>query len=219
MTTVIWTIITCLFLAAHIYFAERKESTLAILLKYNLFGILYLASFGCLRHFVPSNGDIGKIFCFMIVAGSMMVFCVAKFCSICFEDGTLLDYEFIKRYFIVNEDGSRISYKLFEQMYLLYPEKFHFSDYGWCYRTEDFSLSFFDYIRARHMIESNACEAERIKYRAKRFQDSQKLIAVMQQDLEKAMLAAQKEKEQAFQEVESATKDAHELFKGLSKYN
>lgn len=216
MTTVIWTIITCLFLTAHIYFAERKESTLAVLLKYNLFGILYLASFGCLRHFVPSVEDIGKIFCFMIVMGSMMVFCVAKLCSICFEDGTLLDYEFIKRYFIVNKDGSRISYKLFEQMYLLYPEKFHFSDHGWCYRTEDFSLSFFDYIRARHMIESNACKAERIKYRAKRFQDSQKLIAVMQQDLEKAMLAAQKEKEQAHQQILNAANEYQDL---LSKFN
>lgn len=213
MATAIWTIVTCLFLAAHIYFAVCEEDSLAVLLKYNFFGILYLASFGCLGHFFPSNENIGACFCFAIAIFSMLIFIAFKFCS--GIDETLLDYEFIKRYFKVNEDGSRISYKLFEQMYLLYPEKFHFSDYGWCYRTEAFSLSFLDYICALRLIEKNKTKINDAKHR----QEYQNLITVMQQDLEKAMLAAQKEKEQAFQEVESATKDAHELFKALSKYN
>lgn len=213
MATAIWTIVTCLFLAAHIYFAVCEEDSLAVLLKYNFFGILYLASFNCLGHFFPSNENIGGWFCFAIVIFSMLVFIAFKFDS--YINERLLDYEFIKQYFKISEDGPRISYKLFKQMYLLYPEKFHFSDYDWCYRTEAFSLNFLDYIRALRLIGKNKIKINDAKHR----QEYQNLIAAMQQDLEKAMLAAQKEKEQAFQEVENATKDAHELFKALSKYN
>lgn len=210
MTTAIWSIITCLFLTAHIYFAECGEDNLAVLLKYNLFLILYLISFGCLRHFFPSNENIGGCFCFAIAILSMLVFIAFKLCSVISE--TLLDYEFIKRYFKVNEDGSRISYKLFEQMYLLYPEKFHFSDYSWCYRTEAFSLSFLDYIRALRLIEKNETKIKN----AKHCQEYQNLITMMQQDLEKAMLAAQKEKEQAHQQILDAASEYQNL---LSKFN
>lgn len=210
MTTVIWTITTCLFLAAHIYFAVCEEDSLAVLLKYNFFGILYLTSFGCLGHFFPSNENIGRYLCFAIVMCSMLVFIIFKLCSGIYE--TLLDYEFIKRYFNISEDGSRISYKLFEQMYLLYPEKFHFSDYGWHYRAEDFNLSFLDYIRALHLIEKNETKIENAKHR----QEYQNLITVMQQDLEKAMLAAQKEKEQAHQQILNAANEYQDL---LSKFN
>ena len=210
MATAIWSIITCLFLAAHIYFAACGEDNLAVLLKYNLFWILYLTSFGCLGYFVPSNENIGGWFCFAAVMFSMLVFIVFKLCTGVNE--TLLDYEFIKRYFKVNEDGSRISYKLFEQMYLLYPEKFHFSDYGWRYRTEAFSLSFLDYIRALRLIEKNKTKINDAKHR----QEYQNLIAAMQQDLEKAMLAAQKEKEQAHQQILDAANEYQNL---LSKFN
>ena len=210
MATAIWSVVTCLFLAAHIYFAVCEEDSLAVLLKYNFFGILYLASFGCLGHFVPSNENIGGWFCFAAVMFSMLVFIVFKLYTGVNE--TLLDYEFIKRYFKVNEDGSRISYKLFEQMYLLYPEKFHFSDYGWRYRTEAFSLSFLDYIRALRLIEKNKNKIKNAKHR----QEYQNLITAMQQDLEKAMLAAQKEKEQAHQQILDAANEYQNL---LSKFN
>ena len=140
----------------------------------------------------------------------MLTFIAFKFCS-CISE-TLLDYEFIKRYFKVNEDGSRISYKLFEQMYLLYPEKFHFSDYGWCYRTEAFSLSFLDYIRALRLVGKNKTKIKNAKHR----QEYQNLITAMQQDLEKAMLVAQKEKEQAHQQILDAANEYQNL---LSKFN
>lgn len=211
MATAIWTIVTCLFLAAHIYFTVCEEASLAVLLKYNLFLILYLTSFGCLGHFFPSDENIGEYFCFAIVLLSMLIFIAFKFCSGISE--MLLDYEFIKRYFKVNEDGSRISYKLFEQMYLLYPEKFHFSDYGWCYRTEAFSLSFLDYIRALHLIEKNKTKIKNAKHR----QEYQNLITAMQQDLEKAMLAAQKEKEQAHQQILNAANEHQNLLNKLNK--
>lgn len=210
MATAIWTIVTCLFLAAHIYFIVCEEDSLAVLLKYNFFGILYLASFRCLGHFFPSNENIGGWFCFAVVILSMLIFIAFKFDS--YINERLLDYEFIKRYFKVNEDGPRISYKLFEQMYLLYPEKFHFSDYGWCYRTEAFSLSFLDYIRALRLIEKNKTKINDAKHR----QEYQNLIAAMQQDLEKAMLAAQKEKEQAHQQILDAAEEYQNL---LSKFN
>ena len=210
MATAIWSVVTCLFLAAHVYFAECEDDSLAVLLKYNFFGILYLASFGYLGHFVPSNENIGGWFCFAAVMFSMLVFIVFKLCTGVNE--TLLDYEFIKRYFKVNEDGPRISYKLFEQMYLLYPEKFHFSDYGWCYRTEAFSLSFLDYIRALHLIEKNKTKIKNAKHR----QEYQNLITAMQQDLEKAMLRAREEKEQARQQILDAANEYQNL---LSKFN
>ena len=210
MATAIWSVVTCLFLAAHIYFAVCEEDSLAVLLKYNFFGILYLASFGYLGHFVPSNENIGGWFCFAAVMCSMLVFIVFKLCTGFNE--TLLDYEFIKRYFKVNEDGSRISYKLFEQMYLLYPEKFHFSDYGWRYRTEAFSLSFLDYIRALRLIEKNKTKINDAKHR----QEYQNLITAMQQDLEKAMLRAREEKEQARQQILGAANEYQDL---LSKFN
>ena len=210
MATAIWSIITCLFLAAHIYFAACGEDNLAVLLKYNLFWILYLTSFGCLGYFVPSNENIGGWFCFAAVMFSMLVFIIFKLCSSI--DEMLLDYEFIKRYFKVNEDGSRISYKLFEQMYLLYPEKFHFSDYGWCYRTEDFSLNFLDYIRALRLIGKNKTKINDAKHR----QEYQNLITAMQQDLEKAMIRAREEKEQARQQILGAANEYQDL---LSKFN
>ena len=210
MATAIWSIITCLFLVAHIYFAACGEDSLAVLLKYNFFEILYLTSFGCLGHFFPSNENIGGWFCFTIVISSMLIFIAFKFDSYINEG--FLDYEFIKRYFKVNEDGSRISYKLFEQMYLLYPEKFHFSHYGWRYRTEAFSLSFLDYVRALRLIEKNKTKIKNAKHR----QEYQNLIAAMQQDLEKAMLAAQKEKEQAHQQILDAANEYQNL---LSKFN
>ena len=210
MATAIWSVVTCLFLAAHIYFAVCEEDSLAVLLKYNFFGILYLASFGCLEHFFPSNENIGGCLCFAIVILSMLVFFSFKLCG-CISE-TLLDYEFIKRYFKVNEDGSRISYKLFEQMYLLYPEKFHFSDYDWRYRTEAFSLSFLDYIRALYLIEKNKTKIKNAKHR----QEYQNLITAMQQDLEKAMIRAREEKEQARQQILGAANEYQNL---LSKFN
>ena len=210
MATAIWTIVTCLFLAAHIYFAVCEKDSLAVLLKYNFFGILYLTSFGCIGHFFPSNENIGGWFCFAIVIFSMLVFIAFKLDS--YINEKLLDYEFIKRYFEISEDGPRISYKLFEQMYFLYPEKFHFSDYGWCYRTEAFSLSFLDYIRALRLIEKNKTKIND----AKHCQEYQNLIAVMQQDLEKAMISAQKEKEQAHQQILDAANEYQNL---LSKFN
>ena len=210
MATAIWSVVTCLFLAAHIYFAVCEEDSLAVLLKYNFFGILYLASFGCLGHFVPSNENIGGCLCFAIAILSMLVFFSFKLCS-CISEA-LLDYEFIKRYFKVNEDGPRISYKLFEQMYLLYPEKFHFSDYGWRYRTEAFSLSFLDYIRALRLIEKNKTKINDAKHR----QEYQNLITAMQQDLEKTMIRALEEKEQARQQILGSANEYQNL---LSKFN
>ena len=100
-------------------------------------------------------------------------------------------------------------------MYALHPDKFHFCNYNWDYNSIDFSLNFFDYLRASLLVESKE-HSSKSKDRQK---DYQRLVSEMQADLEKDLLAAQKEKEQAFQEVEDAAKDAHELFKALSKYN
>lgn len=100
-------------------------------------------------------------------------------------------------------------------MYALHPDKFYFCSFAWEYNDIHFSLNFFDYLRASLLIESRKQESKNRDYD----KDYQRLISEMQSDLEKDLLAARKEKEQAFQEVEDAAKDAHELFKALSKYN
>lgn len=130
-------------------------------------------------------------------------------------DNNLPNIEFIKKYIKIDKNNPRIGYKLFKQMYALHPDKFHFCNYSWDYNSIDFSLNFFDYLRASLLVESKE-HSSKSKDRQK---DYQRLVSEMQADLEKDLLAVQKEKEQAFQEIEDAAKDAHELFKALSKYN
>ena len=147
------------------------------------------------------------------VIGSLVVYIVSTF-TMMTDDG-LPNIEFVRKYIEIDRGNPRINYKLFKQMYTLHPDNFRFYSSRWSYNFVDFSLNFFDYLRASLLIES---EEHGRKSKSCR-KDYQRLVSEMQADLEKDLLAVRKEKEQAFQEVESATKDAHELFKALSKYN
>lgn len=211
-----WTIFNwaCLGICLVFMFGCDK-SYLSKLLKYDIVTATYIVSFVKAWRTLPwelGDDDLTgpQFLCMVAVCGSI----IAYICSIFImsTDDGLPNFEFIKRYVEIDENNPRINYKLFKQMYALHPDKFHFHNYSWSYNYIDFSLNFFDYLRASLLIELE----ERGPKSRDRCKDYQRLISEMQSDLEKDMQAARKEKEQAFQEIEDATKDAHELFRALA---
>ena len=194
------------------------KSYLSKLLGYDVATAVYIFSFVNAWRAIPweiseSEFSISLFLCMFEVIGSLVVYIGSTF-TMMTDDG-LPNIEFVRKYIEIDRGNPRINYKLFKQMYTLHPDNFRFYSSRWSYNFVDFSLNFFDYLCASLLIESEE-HGHKSKSRRK---DYQRLVSEMQADLEKDLLAARKEKEQAFQEVESATKDAHELFKALSKYN
>lgn len=191
---------------------------LSNLLKYNAATAIYIFSFVNAWRTLPWElfDDVmtgSQFLCILAVCVSAIAY-ICSFFVMTMGDG-LPNFKFIERYLSIDENNPRINYKLFKQMYALHPDKFHFHNYNWDYNFVDFSLNFFDYLRASLLVESKE-HSSKSKDRQK---DYQRLVSEMQADLEKDLLAVQKEKEQAFQEIEDAAKNAHELFKALSKDN
>lgn len=214
-----WTIFNwfCLVICLIFMFGCDKDY-LSNLLKYNAATAIYIFSFVNAWRALPweLSDDVmtvSQFLCILAVCGSAIAY-ICSFFVMTMSDG-LPNVEFVKKYVEIDENNPRISYKLFKQMYALHPDKFHFHSYNWYYNSIDFSLNFFDFLRASLLVEN---EEKGSKSRDRR-KDYQRLVSNMQADLEKDLLAARKEKEQAFQEVEDAAKDAHELFKAFSKYN
>ena len=214
-----WTIFNwfCL-VTCSIFMLGCDKSYLSKLLKYDTAMAAYIFSFVNAWRTLPwelseDAMTSSQFLCVLAVFGSAISYICSFFVMIMSDD--LPNFKFIERYLNIDENNPRINYKLFKQMYTLHPDKFHFRNYSWDYNFIDFSLNFFDYLRASLLIEN---EEKGPKSRDRR-KDYQRLVSEMQADLEKDLLAARKEKEQAFQEVEDAAKDAHELFKALSKDN
>ena len=214
-----WTIFNCLCLGVCLIFMfSYDKEYLSNLLKYNAATAIYIFSFVNACRTLPweLSDDVmtgSQFLCMLAVCGSAIAY-VSSFFAMAMGDG-LPNFKFIERYLSIDENNPRINYKLFKQMYALHPDKFHFCNYSWDYNFVDFSLNFFDYLRASLLVESKE-HSSKSKDRRK---DYQRLVSEMQADLEKDLLAVQKEKEQVFQEIEDAAKDAHELFKAPSKYN
>ena len=203
----------CLVICLVFMFGYDK-SYLSKLLGYDVATAVYMFSFVNAWRAIPceiseSEFSISLFLCMFEVIGSLVVYIGSTF-TMMTDDG-LPNIEFVRKYIEIDRGNPRINYKLFKQMYTLHPDNFRFYSSRWSYNFVDFSLNFFDYLRASLLIESEE-HGHKSKSRRK---DYQRLISEMQADLEKDLLAARKEKEQAFQEVESATKDAHELFKAL----
>ena len=214
-----WTLFNlfCLVICLVFMFGCDKRY-LSKLLGYDVATAVYIFSFINVWRAIPweinrSEFSLSLFLCMFEFAGSLVAY-IFLMIIMGMNDG-LPNIEFVKKYIEIDRGNPRINYKLFKQMYTLHPDKFHLHDYSWDYNFVDFSLNFFDYLCALLLIESEE-HGHKSKSRRK---DYQRLISEMQADLEKDLLAARKEKEQAFQEIESATKDAHELFKALSKYN
>ena len=194
------------------------KSYLSKLLGYDVATAVYIFSFVNACRAIPweLSDDVmtGSQFLCTLAVGCSAIAYICAFFVMIMSDG-LPNFNFIERYLRIDENNPRINYKLFKQMYALHPDKFHFRNYSWDYNSIDFSLNFFDFLRASFVIEN---EEKGPKSRDRR-KDYQRLVSEMQADLEKDLVAARKEKEQAFQEVENAAKDAHKLFKALSKDN
>lgn len=191
---------------------------LSNLLKYDAATAIYIFSFVNAWRALPwelSDGMMtgSQFLCTLAVCGSAIAY-ICSFFVMTMDDG-FPNFPFIERYLRIDGNNPRINYKLFKQMYALHPDKFHLHSYNWYYNSINFSLNFFDFLRASLLVESRE-HSSKSKDRRK---DCQRLVSEMQADLEKDLLAVQKEKEQAFQEVEDAAKDAHELFKAFSKDN
>lgn len=213
-----WTIFSwlCLGICLVLMFGCDK-SYLSKLIKYDIVTATYIFSFVNAWRSLPwelHDEELtgSQFLCMLAICGSI----IAYFCSffvMTMDDG-LPNFEFIKRYVEIDENNPRINFKLFKQMYALHPDKFHFHNYSWSYSYIDFSLNFFDYLRASLLIEA---EEQGLKSRDCR-KDYQRLISEMQSDLEKDMQAARKEKEQAFQEIEDAANDYQDLMEKWINY-
>ena len=190
------------------------KSYLSKLLGYDVATAVYIFSFVNACRAIPweLSDDVmtGSQFLCTLAVGCSAIAYICAFFVMIMSDG-LPNFNFIERYLRIDENNPRINYKLFKQMYALHPDKFHFRNYSWDYNSIDFSLNFFDFLRASFLIEN---EEKGPKSRDRR-KDYQRLVSEMQADLEKDLVAARKEKEQAFQEIEDAAKDANELFKAL----
>ena len=201
-----------------VFMFSYDKSYLSKLLGYDVATAVYIFSFVNACRAIPweLSDDVmtGSQFLCTLAVGCSAIAYICAFFVMIMSDG-LPNFKFIERYLSIDENNPRINYKLFKQMYALHPDKFHFRNYSWDYNSIDFSLNFFDFLRASFLIEN---EEKGPKSRDRR-KDYQRLISEMQADLEKDLVAARKEKEQAFQEIEDAAKDAHELFKALSKDN
>lgn len=190
------------------------KSYLSKLLGYDVATAVYIFSFVNACRAIPweLSDDVmtGSQFLCTLAVGCSAIAYICAFFVMIMSDG-LPNFKFIERYLSIDENNPRINYKLFKQMYALHPDKFHFRNYSWDYNSIDFSLNFFDFLRASFLIEN---EEKGPKSRDRR-KDYQRLVSEMQADLEKDLVAARKEKEQAFQEIEDAAKDVNELFKAL----
>lgn len=214
-----WTIFNWFCLGACLTFMFGcDKSHLSKLLKYDAVTVAYIFSFVNACRTIPWELDTSEItgslfLCMLAICGSLVAYGYSIFIT-ALDDGWP-NVEFIKKYIEIDKNNPRINYKLFKQMYTLHPDKFHFYSYSWSYNFIDFSLNFFDFLRASLLVESREHGSKSENCR----KDYQRLVSEMQADLEKDLLAARKEKEQAFQEIEDAAKDAHKLFKALSKDN
>ena len=210
-----WTIFNlfCLGICLVFMFGCDK-SYLSKLLGYDVATAVYIFSFVNACRAIPweLSDDVmtGSQFLCTLAVGCSAIAYICAFFVMIMSDG-LPNFKFIERYLSIDENNPRINYKLFKQMYALHPDKFHFRNYSWDYNSVDFSLNFFDFLRASFLIEN---EEKGPKSRDRR-KDYQRLVSEMQADLEKDLVAVRKEKEQAFQEIEDAAKDANELFKAL----
>lgn len=194
-----------------------NKDYLSNLLKYNAATTVYIFSLTNALRALPWDVNDDKLtgsqlFCMFLVCGSIIAYVCSLF--VMSMDNGFPNFEFVKRYLEIDENNPRINYKLFKQMYALHPDKFHFHNYSWSYGYIDFSLNFFDYLRASLLIEA---EEKGPKSRDCR-KDYQRLVAEMQADLEKDMLAAQKEKEQAHQEIKAAANDYQDLMEKWINY-
>lgn len=123
-------------------------------------------------------------------------------------------------------DTPRIPYSTFKKMYKLHPENFQFIDneyltfYSFRYRGKRFSLNFLDFMRALSLIDEHITEKDLARERAKRvekYEEQEKLYAMMRDDLTHDLATIEKQKADAYDKIKTSTDNINEIANRLIK--
>lgn len=164
---------------------------------------------------------------------ALIIFVVICFITICnFVSGydTFPLVELLKYHKQVDcafDNTPRISYSTFKKMYKLHPENFQFIDphecfafYSFKYRGKKFSLNFLDFVRALSLINEHITEKDLARERANRvekYEEQEKLYAMMRDDLTSDLAAIEKQKADAYDKIKTSTDDIIEIANRLIK--
>lgn len=120
----------------------------------------------------------------------------------------------------------RIPYNTFKKIYKLHPENFQFIDnecltfYSFRYRGKRFSLNFLDFVRALSLVDEHMTEKDLARERAKRvkkYEEQEKLYAMMRDDLASDLTAIEKQKTDAYDKIKTSTDNINEIANRLIK--
>lgn len=120
----------------------------------------------------------------------------------------------------------RIPYSTFKKMYKLHPENFQFIDnecftfYSFKYRGKRFSLNFLDFMRALSLVDEHITEKDLARERAKRvkkYEEQEKLYAMMRDGLASDLAAIEKQKIDAYDKIKTSTDNINEIANRLMK--
>lgn len=124
------------------------------------------------------------------------------------------------------DNTPRIPYSTFKKMYKLHPENFQFIDnecltfYSFRYRGKRFSLNFLDFVRALSLVDEHITEKDLARERAKRvkkYEEQEKLYAMMRDDLASDLAAIEKQKTDAYDKIKTSTDNINEIANRLIK--
>ena len=124
------------------------------------------------------------------------------------------------------DNTPRIPYSTFKKMYKLHPENFQFIDnecltfYSFEYRGKRFSLNFLDFVRALSLVDEHITEKDLARERAKRvkkYEEQEKLYAMMRDDLACDLTAIEKQKTDAYDKIKTSTDNINEIANRLIK--
>lgn len=127
----------------------------------------------------------------------------------------------------VFDNTPRIPYSTFKKMYKLHPENFKFINpqnditfYSFEYRGKRFSLNFLDFVRALSLVDEHMTENDLARERAKRvkkYEEQEKLYAMMRDDLASDLTAIEKQKTDAYDKIKTSTDNINEIANRLIK--
>lgn len=166
-------------------------------------------------------------FCFALVV--CIVICFLTICNFVSYYNNFPLVELLACYKQVDSDFNdtpRIPYSTFKKMYKLHPENFQFIDnecltfYSFRYRGKRFSLNFLDFVRALSLVDEHMTEKDLARERAKRvkkYEEQEKLYAMMRDDLASDLAAIEKQKTDAYDKIKTSTDNINEIANRLIK--
>lgn len=159
-----------------------------------------------------------------------IIICVLTFCSFitCYDTFPLVELlACYKQVDGVFDNTPRIPYSTFKKIYKLHPENFKFIDpqnditfYSFEYRGKRFSLNFLDFVRALSLVDEHMTEKDLARERAKRvkkYEEQEKLYAMMRDDLASDLTAIEKQKTDVYDKIKTSTDNINEIANRLIK--